>query len=174
MTLAGCCVWPHEAGREITDTSTCLSQVKKNFSKEVTLITHTTLHPSPCFAINNLIHHIFCGCRAQRLGWCFNILPTQVLCIEHMHMPALVFTITSTYCTLGYVLYLRFSIDQSESALVNARAGHSARLHCTVLPSSAANSVIIQWTKNGAVLNTLRYDCMCKIQWFFGTIGEFC
>ncbi|XP_060790679.1 papilin isoform X1 [Neoarius graeffei] len=52
----------------------------------------------------------------------------------------------------------RFSIDRSESTLVNARAGQSARLHCTILPSSAANSVIIQWTKNGAILNTLRHS----------------
>ncbi|TSM77392.1 Papilin [Bagarius yarrelli] len=52
----------------------------------------------------------------------------------------------------------KFSIDRSESALISARAGQSARLHCTVLPSSAANSVILQWTKNGSVLNTLRHS----------------
>ncbi|KAF7704647.1 hypothetical protein HF521_021719 [Silurus meridionalis] len=52
----------------------------------------------------------------------------------------------------------RFSIDRSGATLVNSRAGHIARLHCTVLPTSAANSVIIQWTKNGAVLNTLRHS----------------
>ncbi|KAM9466151.1 papilin isoform 1-T1 [Clarias gariepinus] len=52
----------------------------------------------------------------------------------------------------------RFSIDRSEPSVVNGRAGQSARLHCTVLPSSAATSVIIQWTKNGAVLNTLRHS----------------
>ncbi|XP_066531095.1 papilin isoform X2 [Hoplias malabaricus] len=52
----------------------------------------------------------------------------------------------------------RFSIDRSGSALVEARVGQSARLHCTVLPPSATSSVSIQWTKNGAVLNTLRHS----------------
>ncbi|KAL7872951.1 hypothetical protein AOLI_G00120220 [Acnodon oligacanthus] len=52
----------------------------------------------------------------------------------------------------------RFSIDRSGSALVEARAGQTARLHCTILPTSATSSVSIQWTKKGAVLNTLRHS----------------
>uniref|UniRef100_A0A3B1JPN3 Papilin n=1 Tax=Astyanax mexicanus TaxID=7994 RepID=A0A3B1JPN3_ASTMX len=52
----------------------------------------------------------------------------------------------------------RFSIDRSSSSLVEAHARHVARLHCTILPSSAASSVSIQWTKNGAALNTLRHS----------------
>ncbi|XP_062863790.1 papilin isoform X1 [Trichomycterus rosablanca] len=52
----------------------------------------------------------------------------------------------------------RFSIDRSESTLVERRAGQSARLHCTILPSSAAKLVSIQWTKKEDFLNTFRHS----------------
>ncbi|KAK1793211.1 hypothetical protein P4O66_011611, partial [Electrophorus voltai] len=61
--------------------------------------------------------------------------------------------------TVPHAPFPRFSIDRAGSALVQARAAQTARLYCTVLPSSAAASVRIQWTKNGGVLNTPR--CVC-------------
>ncbi|XP_076834066.1 papilin isoform X2 [Brachyhypopomus gauderio] len=57
-----------------------------------------------------------------------------------------------------HVPHTQFSIDRAGPVLVEARAAQTARLYCTVLPTSVSASVSIQWTKNGAVLNTPRHS----------------
>ncbi|XP_028422226.1 papilin-like [Perca flavescens] len=51
----------------------------------------------------------------------------------------------------------RFSIERSSSSLLEMRAGQTARLSCTIVPSSALQSVNIQWTKDGHALSDSRY-----------------
>ncbi|XP_048084667.1 papilin [Alosa alosa] len=52
----------------------------------------------------------------------------------------------------------RFSIDHSASSLVEARAGQTARLTCTITPASAIPTVTLQWTKAGQPLSTIRHS----------------
>ncbi|XP_063354149.1 papilin isoform X1 [Pelmatolapia mariae] len=53
--------------------------------------------------------------------------------------------------------FARFSIDRSSSAQVEMRAGQTARLPCTVVPSSARQSVSIGWTKDGQIISDPRF-----------------
>lgn len=50
--------------------------------------------------------------------------------------------------------FFRFTIDYS--SLVEARAGQTAKLQCTVLPVSAIHAVTIHWSRAGQPLNSLR------------------
>lgn len=50
----------------------------------------------------------------------------------------------------------RFTIDYS--SLVEARAGQTAKLQCTVLPVSAMHAVTIHWSRAGQPLNSLRHS----------------
>ncbi|KAL2099296.1 hypothetical protein ACEWY4_005776 [Coilia grayii] len=58
----------------------------------------------------------------------------------------------------AYQPFPRFSIDHSESALVEAREGQTARLTCRVTPPSAIPTVTLQWTKAGQPLSTVRHS----------------
>ncbi|XP_029937974.1 papilin isoform X2 [Myripristis murdjan] len=51
----------------------------------------------------------------------------------------------------------RFSIERSGSSLLEMRAGHTARLPCTIVPPSALASVNIQWTRDGQTLSDSRF-----------------
>uniref|UniRef100_A0A8P4KNT7 Papilin a, proteoglycan-like sulfated glycoprotein n=1 Tax=Dicentrarchus labrax TaxID=13489 RepID=A0A8P4KNT7_DICLA len=51
----------------------------------------------------------------------------------------------------------RFSIERSSSSLLEMRSGQTARLPCQIVPPSAAQSVNIQWTKDGQTLSNSRY-----------------
>ncbi|XP_047467464.1 papilin isoform X2 [Mugil cephalus] len=51
----------------------------------------------------------------------------------------------------------RFSIERSGSSLVEMRAGQTVRLPCTIVPPSALQSVVIQWTKDGQSLSDSRF-----------------
>lgn len=50
----------------------------------------------------------------------------------------------------------RLNIDYSP--LVEARAGQTARLQCSVLPASAIHAVTIHWSRAGQPLNSLRHS----------------
>lgn len=50
----------------------------------------------------------------------------------------------------------RFNIDYSP--LVEARAGQTAKLQCSVLPVSAIHAVTIHWSRAGQPLNSLRHS----------------
>ncbi|XP_031165550.1 papilin isoform X2 [Sander lucioperca] len=52
----------------------------------------------------------------------------------------------------------RFSIERSSSSLLEMRAGQTARLSCSIVPSSALQFVNIQWTKDGHTLSDSRYS----------------
>ncbi|XP_059208551.1 papilin [Centropristis striata] len=52
----------------------------------------------------------------------------------------------------------RFSIERSSSSFLEMRAGQTARLSCTIVPPSALQSVLIQWTKDGQTATDPRYS----------------
>ncbi|XP_063039768.1 papilin isoform X2 [Engraulis encrasicolus] len=58
----------------------------------------------------------------------------------------------------SYQPFPRFSIDQSESAVVEARQGQTARLTCRVTPPSAIPTVTLQWSRAGRPLTTIRHS----------------
>ncbi|XP_062296303.1 papilin [Scomber scombrus] len=51
----------------------------------------------------------------------------------------------------------RFSIERSDSSLLEMRGGQTAKLPCTILPPSALPSVHIQWTKDGQPVSDSRF-----------------
>lgn len=60
----------------------------------------------------------------------------------------------SVTCAPG--VSLRFSIERSSSSLLEMRSGQTATLPCKILPPSALQSVVIQWTKDGQILGDSR------------------
>uniref|UniRef100_A0A3P8VNX7 Papilin, proteoglycan like sulfated glycoprotein n=1 Tax=Cynoglossus semilaevis TaxID=244447 RepID=A0A3P8VNX7_CYNSE len=60
--------------------------------------------------------------------------------------------------TLTKGLLPRFSIDQSGSSLLEMKSGQTVRLPCLIVPPSALQSVLIQWTKDGHTLSDPRYS----------------